>query len=80
MAQTAIDNGWQGIVVDGLVRDASTLAGMPLGVWARGTCPRRGPATGTGEAGGELRLGAVAVRPGDRLVADADGVVVVPAG
>jgi regulator of ribonuclease activity A len=79
MAQVAIDNGWQGVVVDGLVRDAATLAAMPLGVWARGTCPQRGPATGTGETGRPVSLGAVVVRPGDRLVADADGMVVVPA-
>lgn len=78
MAQAAIDNGWQGIVVDGLVRDAAALATMPLGVWARGTCPQRGPATGSGSTGGELRFGAVLVSAGDRLVADADGAVVLP--
>ncbi|NUT50163.1 MAG: ribonuclease E activity regulator RraA [Saccharothrix sp.] len=78
LARIALDHGWAGFVVDGLVRDTDTLAGMPIGVWARGTWPRRGPVDGPGEVGVALTLGEAVVRSGDRIVCDGDGVVVVP--
>lgn len=79
LAQLAINNNWQGIVVDGLVRDIDTLAGMEIAVWARGTWPRRGPREGSGERGIPLKFGKVIVAPGDRIVGDADGLIMIPA-
>jgi len=38
-----------------------------------------GPTKSGGSVGGVVRLGGVAVSPGDWIVADADGVVVLPA-
>ena len=44
----AADNGWAGIVVDGCVRDASELREAPLGIRARGICPRKSLKRGGG--------------------------------
>ncbi|WP_433271889.1 ribonuclease E activity regulator RraA [Actinosynnema sp. CS-041913] len=77
LAARALEQGWQGIVVDGLVRDTDALADMPIGVWARGTWPRRGPVDGPGEVGVPVTLEDVTLRSGDRVVCDADGVVVM---
>ena len=79
IAQLAVDNGWAGVVVHGAVRDTAALAGMPLGVKALGSNPRKGTKTGAGERDVEVGFGGVTFRPGDQLWADDDGVVVLPA-
>jgi regulator of ribonuclease activity A len=76
LAALAIAREWTGVVVDGLVRDADRLARLEIGIWARGTTPRRGPVDGPGEHGVEIRLAGRRIRPGARLAADGDGVVV----
>ncbi len=79
-AAEAVRNGWAGVVIDGAVRDAAILAGLRLGVKAIDTCPRRGAKLGSGEIGGELDFPGVRIADGDMIHADADGVLVVPAG
>lgn len=78
MAERAAANGWAGIVVHGVVRDSSRLAELDLGVKALGTNPRRSRKDGAGERGVDVSFGGVTFRPGDELVADEDGVVVLP--
>ncbi|HTF48286.1 MAG TPA: ribonuclease E activity regulator RraA [Pseudonocardia sp.] len=78
LATIASAHGWQGLVIDGMVRDTVHLAALDVGVWARGPTPRRGPTSGPGEVGVEIELGGIVVAPGAFLAADADGVVVLP--
>jgi regulator of ribonuclease activity A len=78
VAQLAVDHGWAGIVVNGCVRDSAELAGMRVGVLALGTCPVKSHKYGWGRRGEPVTFGGVTIRPGDRLVADADGVIVLP--
>ncbi|MEN9629949.1 MAG: hypothetical protein RJA10_3177 [Pseudomonadota bacterium] len=80
MAERAIANGWGGVVVNGAVRDVATLATLPLGVMALGSCPRRGRLESVGQADMPLQLAGVTVQPGRMLVADDDGVVLLPPG
>lgn len=80
MAGMAVQNGWQGVVVHGAIRDVAELNAMAIGVRALGTAPRRGGRSGQGECDVPLRFGGVTFTPGCRLVADADGVVVLPMG
>jgi 4-hydroxy-4-methyl-2-oxoglutarate aldolase len=75
----AVRRGMAAIVVDGLVRDIEKLRTLPLPVFARGLTPHGGLPSGRGEVGIDLQIGNVVVRPGDWLVGDADGVVVIPA-
>jgi regulator of ribonuclease activity A len=76
LAGLAVANGWAGIVVHGVVRDAAVLRGLDLGVMALGTFPRRGAREGAGERDVSLRFGGASFAPGDRVVVDEDGVVV----
>jgi regulator of ribonuclease activity A len=79
IARLALRNGWAGLVVNGCVRDAATLAGLDVGVKALGTNPRPSRKQGAGGADVPVRFGGVTFRPGATLYADDDGVVVVPA-
>jgi len=69
-----------GLVTDGSVRDTDELIGYGFPVFSYSTTPRQGPAVmQPWECDGIINCGGVAVRPGDAVVGDQDGVVVVPA-
>lgn len=69
-----------GLVTDGSVRDTDELLNYGFPVFSYSTTPRQGPAVmQPWEAQGLITCGGVAVRPGDAVVGDQDGVVVVPA-
>ncbi len=72
----AEDNGWNGVVVWGAVRDTLELAACRVGVRALATCPRPPQKTGAGERDVPVTLGGVTIAPGMWLAADADGVLV----
>jgi regulator of ribonuclease activity A len=80
MAELASRNGWAGLVIYGVVRDANELNAIDIGVKALGTVPKRGGRTGAGERDVPVHFGGVTFTPGDHLVADADGVIVLPTG
>ncbi len=67
-----------GVVVDGAVRDIAELRDMPLPVFASATSPA-GPHKGWGGSIDDIiSCGGVSVTPGDIILADDDGVTVVP--
>mmetsp|Transcript_19674 Transcript_19674/g.67791 ORF Transcript_19674/g.67791 Transcript_19674/m.67791 type:complete len:185 (-) Transcript_19674:362-916(-) len=69
-----------GLVTDGSVRDTDELLKYGFPVFSFSTTPRQGPAVmQPWECNGVITCGGVAVRPGDAIVGDQDGVVVVPA-
>ena len=72
----AVENGWAGVVVDGCIRDHRELRELPIGVNARGTCPRKSQKAGLGERDVPVEVAGVEVFPGDWLVADPDGILV----
>ena len=74
----AVRIGLAAVVVDGYVRDLERLSTLELPVFARGSTPQGARPTGPGEVGVPLRIGDEEVRNGDWIVADADGVVVIP--
>ena len=78
LATSAVKLGVRGVIVDGTVRDAEALEALRLPVYARGLCPNGCNKDGAGEVGAIIACGGVAVRPGDIIVADRDGVTVVP--
>ena len=76
----AIKSGVGGVVIDGAVRDILELKEMNLPVYAAGVTPA-GPHKGWGgQIGTSISCGGVSVAPGDVIIGDADGVVVVPLG
>ena len=79
MATAAVERGMAGMVLDGAIRDLWDVRRMGLTVYARSKSPR----TAVGHYATVARnipveCGGVTVRPGDIIVADEDGVVVVP--
>jgi 4-hydroxy-4-methyl-2-oxoglutarate aldolase len=78
VATSAMKIGVRGVIVDGTVRDSEEIEAMKLPVYARGLCPNGCNKDGAGEVGAIIACGGVAVRPGDIIIADRDGVAVVP--
>jgi 4-hydroxy-4-methyl-2-oxoglutarate aldolase len=78
IATSAKKIGIVAVIIDGTVRDADALEALRLPVYARGLCPNGCNKDGAGEVGAIVACGGVAVRPGDVIVADRDGVTVVP--
>jgi regulator of RNase E activity RraA len=70
--------GLAGVIVDGAVRDVSDLQHEGLPIFARGTAVIVGGHEGPGEVNVPIACGGVVVNPGDIIVADGDGIVVVP--
>ena len=70
--------GLAGIVLDGLIRDIAEIREMGFPVFARGTTPRVAGRGSLGEVNVAARCGGTVVHPGDIIVGDTDGVVVVP--
>jgi regulator of ribonuclease activity A len=77
IAGLAVQNGWAGLVILGAVRDAAALADLPLGVKALGTNPRKSEKAGAGIADVPVGFGGVTFAPGDLLVSDDDGIVLL---
>jgi regulator of ribonuclease activity A len=76
MAGMAVDNHWSGLVVYGCIRDAKEVGAMPIGLKALNTSPRKSAKNGAGTVGEPLQIAGVTVRPGDRVYADSDGIVI----
>jgi RraA family protein len=74
----AIKNGATGIVVDGAIRDAAAFSEVGFPCFARGASHRGPYKDGPGEINVPVTVGGAIVNPGDIVVGDADGVVVVP--
>jgi regulator of RNase E activity RraA len=80
LSTAARAHGALGVVLDGLTRDAARILRMDFPVFAAGFSPldSRGRIDGI-HHGQPIRIGECVVRPGDWIVGDIDGVVVVPA-
>lgn len=79
IAQRAQSAGIIGMIIDGAVRDVDDLQDIGFPVWARAVSPAGPYKTGPGRLGVDIAIGGVVCHHRDYIVADADGVVVVPA-
>lgn len=77
IAELGRSHGWAGVIVNGAVRDATTLRTLDIGIKALGTNPRKSTKTGAGERDVVVAIGGVEFRPGDLAFSDEDGIVVV---
>lgn len=78
MNNEALKRGIAGIVIDGSVRDVEELRTSGMPVFSRGITPA-GPHSGLiGDVNLSISCGGVTVDPGDIVIGDDDGVVVVP--
>ena len=67
-----------GLVIDGPIRDSDAVEAMSMPVYANGTNPAGPYKDGTGEINTPIACGGISVHPGDIVVMDRDGVIVVP--
>ena len=78
LAAKASENGWEGLLINGCVRDVEILQSIDLGVKALNRHPMKTDKRGEGQLGIALTFAGVWMHPGDFLYADANGVVVAP--
>jgi 4-hydroxy-4-methyl-2-oxoglutarate aldolase len=73
-------NGVAGLVVDGVIRDVVESREHRFPVFGRGVSPIPAKRVGEGGMNVQVRCGGVVVNPGDVVVADEEGIVVIPRG
>jgi len=76
IAQLAIDNEWEGIIVYGCIRDSAQINEMPIGIKAIGTCPVKSIKRNVGLRDETLIINGTKICPNDYIYADADGVLI----
>ena len=69
--------GLAGVVIDGAIRDTEELRALGFPVWAAGANPNGPTKNVPGRINAPIGCGGVTVHPGDLVVADGDGVVIV---
>ena len=79
LATQAQAQGVAGILVDGAVRDLDELAELGLPIWTRFVRAQGATKGDVGKLDVPVVVGGVEIRPGDLVVMDCDGAVVVPA-
>jgi len=72
------NRGIEGVVIDGPVRDVDEIRALGYPAFASGIVPNAGEPKGMGEINAEITCGGQLVRPGDYIVGDESGVVVIP--
>ncbi len=69
-----------GLVVDGVIRDLIDIKALDFPVFSKGTTVSSGTKNGPGDTNIPISVGGTPVNPGDVIVGDVDGVVVIPQG
>jgi regulator of RNase E activity RraA len=77
VAQKAKSLGIAGFVIDGMVRDLPAMQEVGLPIYARGVTPVGPLHRGPGEVNHSISCGGIVVNPGDLILGDATGVVVI---
>ncbi len=75
---SALSRRIEGVVIDGAVRDIDDIRALRLPVFARAVVPNAGEPKGFGEINCEIMCGGQTVHPGDWIIGDESGVVVIP--
>ncbi len=74
-----LDHGIAGLLIDGCVRDAAKIRRMGFAAYCRGFSPLKSQwEFETTEVNQPVMIGRVQVRPGDLVIADEDGAIIVP--
>jgi 3-hexulose-6-phosphate synthase/6-phospho-3-hexuloisomerase len=76
---SSLNKGIAGVVIEGAVRDIDEVENLGLPIYTSNTVPNAGDPKGFGEINAEITCGGQTVKPGDYIVGDESGVVVIPA-
>ena len=77
MMRYCISRGFAGVVVEGCMRDSDAVREMDFPVYCKGITPQGPYKNGPGELNVPVCVGGQVIRPGDILVGDRDGIVVI---
>ncbi len=78
IAELAVKNQWEGVVIYGCIRDSVAIGALPLGVRALDTNPKKSVKRNEGTRDLVLNFAGVDFTPGHWLYADEDGVLLSP--
>lgn len=70
--------GVEAVIVDGAVMDSRAILSREVPVWCRGSYPAHGTWEKPGSVNVPVAAGGVLVNPGDIILGDLDGIIVVP--
>lgn len=73
----AANNNYEGIIVNGYIRDTFQIKDINVALFARGTCPRKYIPVTEGQRNIELSFCGVQFKDGDYVYADTDGIILV---
>jgi regulator of ribonuclease activity A len=76
LAASAVENGWQGLLINGCVRDVEILETIDLGVKALNCYPVKTEKRGEGQLNVNVAFAGARIRPGDYLYADRNGILI----
>ena len=76
IAESALKNHWQGLIIYGCVRDVDALAQLALGVQALASIPLKSVRQGRGDLNIPITFGGVTFKPGEYVYADNHGIIV----
>ncbi|TWX69948.1 putative 4-hydroxy-4-methyl-2-oxoglutarate aldolase [Colwellia sp. C1TZA3] len=76
LAELAVKNGWQAIVINGCIRDAGTIATLPIAVKALGCCPIKTEKLGKGEINHVIHFADLSFNPGQYIYGDSNGLAI----
>ncbi|MBK5145441.1 ribonuclease E activity regulator RraA [Budviciaceae bacterium BWR-B9] len=77
LATNLINNGWQGAIIYGYIRDKAELAQMSIGIKALGAIPLRSARKSEGTIGEPVEFAGQVIQEGDYIYADDDGIIIL---
>lgn len=76
IAESAVKNHWNGVVIYGCVRDVDAITSLDLGVHALAAIPQKSHRKGLGEVDVTLSFGSITIKSGDYIYADNNGILI----
>ena len=76
MATLGMNNGWAGVVINGMIRDVNAISSLKWGVMALGSNPAKSRKIGIGANNKDICFGGVKFEPGAYIYCDEDGILV----
>jgi regulator of ribonuclease activity A len=76
LAEQAVENGWQAIVINGCIRDAGTIATLPIAVKALACCPIKTEKLGQGEINTAISFAGLSFNPSQYIYGDSNGLAI----
>ena len=76
IAETALNNEWEGFIIYGCIRDVEPIGKMRIGVKALNSIPLKTQRKGVGDLNVQIKFGGVTFNPGEYVYADTTGIIV----